>query len=373
MANEAPCPNCGAPSPLLDNSQQAGWGTGAPGGSPWGGPAMPNSPQTGGQWEQQTPQMSFNNNAPAYKSTGDAWQQPFEQQSPTSSWQQPFEQQNPMPSWQQPSEQQNPMPSWQQPSEQWNNQYPGQESAQQMNNQSMLPAPYQGGMELQPVGRQSTISLQLVPQHAVEHLLPANPEMPDIVHVAPMYTKPRPIVPKRRVISGLFSVIIVALLLCSAAGYYAKASGTWDNILNFYNGKPVSNLQTNTQNIPDPPARDLKKDYGAGDQVIQAAALTDRVDKSNLPIQSVTIFQPGQKFYLTFSAQPPKGTQGHVTTKWYTNGKFYEPITYPDVIKYDPANVDNFVIAMSFPNTLSGSVEIYWNNTFAQRLYFAVR
>ncbi|GLV57508.1 hypothetical protein KDH_43440 [Dictyobacter sp. S3.2.2.5] len=280
---------------------------------------------------------------------------------------------NPMPSWQQPSEPLNPMPSWQQPSGQLGAQPVEQSpSFQQDQQQAMLPVPYQGGMELQE-GRQPTISLQLVPQQAVEHLLPAEPINPDVIHVPPMFTKPRPIVSRYRVVSGFLSVLIVSLLLCTGAGYYAKASGTWDRVMNIYTGKAsVPNVTTGNTNISDPPAL-TAKDSGPAMNVIPAVSLATHIDKNNLPIQSQNIFQPGQTFYLTFSVQPPKGQQGKVTAKWYTNGIFYQPQTTPNTFKYDPVQVSNVQMNMRFDNRLSGYVELYWNDQFAQRRYFVVR
>lgn len=237
----------------------------------------------------------------------------------------------------------------------------------------MLPVPYQGGMELQTERRQPTISLQLVPQQAVEHLLPAEPINPDVVHVPPTFTKPRPIVPRHRVISGFLSVLIVGLLLCSGAGYYAKASGTWDRMVSLYTGKaPVTNVNPNNTNIPDPPQL-TAKDSGPAMNVIGSVSLAVRIDKNNQPIQPVNIFTPGQTFYLTFSVAPPKGQSGTVTTKWYTNNIFYRTIPLARKFAYDPQNVYNTNMSMQFQSRLSGYVELYWNNQFAQRRYFAVK
>jgi hypothetical protein len=237
---------------------------------------------------------------------------------------------------------------------------------------SMLPVSYQGGMELQPAGRQSTISLQLIPQQSVEHLLPAEPFNPDIIHVPPTFTKPRPIVPKHRVISGFLSVLVVALLLCSGTGYYVKASGTWDRLISLYTGKSLQNVSTAKENIPDPPVP-TAKDYGPAKNIIPSVSMATHIDSSFQPVQQLTVFQPGQPFYLTFSVQPLKGTTGHVVAKWYTNNTHYGDTPYDKVIKYDPANVDNFSISMKFTNPASGMVELYWNNQFAQRYYFAIR
>ncbi|GHO88966.1 hypothetical protein KSZ_69720 [Dictyobacter formicarum] len=264
------------------------------------------------------------------------------------------------------------MPAWQQPSGQLGAQPAEQSPAfQQGQQQSMLPVPYQGGMELQPEGRQPTISLQLVPQQAVEHLLPAEPLNPEVVHVPPMFTKPRPIVPRHRVISGFLSVLIVGLLLCSGAGYYAKASGTWDKVVRLYNGQGGPNISANNQNIPDPPAL-TDKDSGPAMNIIPSVALATHIDKYNLPTQPTNVFAPGQTFYLTFSVQPPKGQKGAVTAKWYTNGIFYRS-QLSQKIKYDPIQIYNTEMSMQFTNRLSGYVELYWNGQFAQRRYFAIK
>src|SRR5690348_15637819 len=76
--------------------------------------------------------------------------------------------------------------------------------------QALLPIPYQ---EMPPAVGQTTMSLQLIPDQAIEHLLPAMPAMPETVHVPPIYTKPRPITPKYQAISSFVSFIIITLLL----------------------------------------------------------------------------------------------------------------------------------------------------------------
>ena len=104
--------------------------------------------------------------------------------------------------------------------------------------QSLLPVPYEPGMALQSAERQSTISLQLVPDHAIQHLLIPQQEAAATVYVAPMYTKPRPIVPKYRVVSGLLSIIIMALVVCAGAGYYAQTQGVLAKAAQFMTGTP---------------------------------------------------------------------------------------------------------------------------------------
>jgi hypothetical protein len=373
---EVPCPNCGAPSPLL-GSQNSSWGAGGagnPGAMSWGNTAAPGAPGTSfrDQWEQQqVPQPSFDNAFAANKSSwqppsgqlgfAQPWQQPSGQLGAAQSWQQQDFDQVPMPSWQQPSEQLSPSQSWQQP---------GAQDQQKSGPQSLLPVPYEGGTALEPVGRQSTISLQLVPEQAISHLLPAEPlPVPDIVHVAPMYTKPRPIIPKRRIINGLLSVIIVTLLLCSGAGYYAKASGIWDSAVRMYTGEaPLSNVTQPNVTIPDPPA----SKSGPAQQFIPSVATATRLNQDKQIIEKQNIFTPGQTFYLTFSVQPTQGQTGTVTAKWYTNDHFYIAKN-SDPVKYDPTKIDYIVMDMRIDQPASGRVELYWNGQLAQTYYFAVR
>lgn len=398
--NEAPCPNCGAPSPVTAGQVPFAGNTN---GIPWGGSGVAGGPGVSfkEQWEQQqVPQMSFDdqaNNNPWRSPSGqlgatnaNPWQQSPSQQIPMPSWQQPsgqlVDQANPMPSWQQPSgqlaDQANPMPSWQQTGGQrpatgqlqWDNQQNGtqnatQEPLGQSGQQNMLPVPYEGGSALEPAGRQPTISLQLVPEQAISHLLPAEPlPEPDIVHVAPMYTKPRPIIPKKRAINGLISVIIVTLLLCVGAGYAANATGVWGNIVSFYTGKPVSNIATTQVNIPDPAQPIL----GLAHNNIPSAALASRVDSNNQPIEQKNIFSPGDKFYVTFSVLPDKGQTGTVLVRWYTNNNLYQPGT-PFHVKYEPDKTSNWKMDMLFSTPVSGKVELYWNGKLAETLFFAVR
>jgi hypothetical protein len=399
--NEAPCPNCGAPSPVTAGQAPFAGNTN---GVPWGGPGVAGGPGVSfkEQWEQQqVPQLSFDNQAnnnPWRSPSGqlgapntNPWQQsPASQQMPMPSWQQPSgqlaDQANPMPSWQQPSgqlaDQANPMPSWQQPSGQladqanpmpsWQQtgaQNATQEPLGQSGQQNMLPVPYKGGSALEPAGRQPTISLQLVPEQAISHLLPAEPlPAPDIVHVAPMYTKPRPIIPKKRAVNGLISVIVVSLLLCVAAGYAANATGIWGNIVSFYTGKPVSNIATQNVNIPAP-AQPIP---GPAYNNIPSAALASRIDSNNQPIEQKDTFSPGQTFYVTFSVQPDKGKTGVEQVKWYTNNNLFQP-SKPISVPYQPSKTSNFKMSMMFPTPVSGKVELYWNGKLAETLFFAVR
>jgi hypothetical protein len=363
-ANEAPCPNCGAPSSLLKISQNGTWGTGYDNAPAWGGSGTPDT-SFGAQWEQQqVPQLSFEN--PGSFDAAPQWQMPEQQDFPAA-----------MPSWQQEANQfapsSAPLPPWQQevadPSFSAQPAMPEQAygSGQQ---QSLVPVPYQGDMALQPAGKQTTVSLQLIPENAIQHLMPAIPDETESTYIPPTFTKPRPLIPRYRAISGLLSVLIVALLLCSGAGYYAKTSGTWDKVVSLYTGGSPKNLTSTSANIPDPPAQQAK-DFGpAYTSGIISASLTASVDQNQIAKAPQNIFQIGQTFYLAFNVTPSK--TGTVYSKWYTNNRLYQTLpTKPDTVQANKSA--NISIQQQFQQPTSGMVEIYWNNQFAWRQYFAVR
>ncbi len=293
-----------------------------------------------------------------------AWQQPADVHAPAPAWQQPAEAYNPMPSWQQ-------SPSLQQGSGKLNAQPPYDLAARANNQQSLVP--YEPGMALQSSQRQSTISLQLVPDNAIQHLLMPEQNTGEAVYVAPMYTKPRPIVPKYRIISGLLSVLIMALVVCGGAGYYAQTQGVFAKTSQFITGTPPKSLPAvSSSNIPDPP-KTTSKDVGPAYNVIPSAVTTLNIDKNNLARQPILVFKPGQLFFLVFNVQAPaNGKGGKVYTKWYTNDKFFTVITSGDTLIKPGENMSGH-IQMRFTAPLSGRVELYWNDQLAQKLYFAVK
>src|SRR5947207_11750675 len=101
----------------------------------------------------------------------------------------------------------------------------------QVQQQSTLPVPYQPQQALStmPPGTLTTgmegTALLPIPTQNLSDLVAALPEEAGVIYVPPMYTKPRPLIPRYRVISGLLSVLIVTFLLCVGTGYYVKASG----------------------------------------------------------------------------------------------------------------------------------------------------
>ena len=167
--NTAPCTNCGAPSPIQPPSQNANRGT--------------SFPREGGLLSGQ-PQS--NTSAPA-----------------SSTWGQPAQ----------------PAPQWSQAPQQWA-QTPQQSQPLQQSGDAFLPVPYQGGMSLQTVPQPNAMQVMTAP--TAQDIIVAPPSQEEgVVYVPPMYTKPRPIIPRYRIISGFLSVIIVSLMLCGGAGYYA--------------------------------------------------------------------------------------------------------------------------------------------------------
>lgn len=305
MNNEAPCPNCGAPSPL-GASRANGRGTAGPMTAAWGNQMAP--PNT--SWDQ-FPQL------------------PFEAQPPL---------------------------------------YNFQDAAQpQGKQQSLLPVPYQNGMGMQP-GASPAFPLQMVPAQTIEQMLPALPEETESIYVPPMYTKPRAIIPRYRIVSGLLSILIVSLIVCSGVGYYAQASGKLDLVKNFLAGKPpVSMKAMSAANLPDPPDR---VDKGPAYNIIPSASTASSIDpKTNITLRPDKVFQPGQTFYITYSVQHPN-KDGIVNIKLYTDNAYYTTLQSKQIKAGDTLSGSATIV---FPEASEGKAELYWNDQLAQTLYFVVR
>lgn len=201
------------------------------------------------------------------------------------------------------------------------------------------------------------------------------PMQEDMIYVPPMYTKPRPIIPRYRVISGLLSFLIVCLALCTGAGYYAKTSGTFNLVSHFITGgNPLPNIHANNVALPDPPN---KIDKGPAYTIIPSATTTSHIiSNTYIAVQTDKVFQPGEEFALTYSVYPPGKTTGKVIIKWYTNNVLFQTIT-SDPIQYGGST--SGVVKIAYSEQAEGSVELWWqdqsnNQTqLAQRLYFVVR
>ena len=234
---------------------------------------------------------------------------------------------------------------------------------------SLLPVPYQ------PQPQQSLLPLPQdqegnglipLPTQNLGALLPALAESSGATYVAPMYTKPRPIIPRYRAISGLLSVLIVTILLCTGAGYYAKASGKLSAFSQFTGFTPPQSLKpTPTPLLPNPGTKQVT---GPAYGIINSATTTASINAVGVASQQDTVFKPNQTIYLTYSVQRPK-TPGVVVIKWYTNGAFYQA-TRPT----QPINeAINGNAQEAYPQPAEGMVELYWNNVLAIRLFFVVR
>src|SRR3989440_12659112 len=119
----------------------------------------------------------------------------------------------------------------------------------QVQQQSTLPFPYQPQQALSRMppgtlteGMEGTALLP-IPTQNLSALVAALPEEAGVIYVPPMYTKPRPIFPRYRVISGLLSVLIVTFLLCAGTGYYVKASGKLATLGQLYGMVPPPNVK----------------------------------------------------------------------------------------------------------------------------------
>jgi hypothetical protein len=237
----------------------------------------------------------------------------------------------------------------------------------QATSQALLPVVYQEP-QMNDI-KQSTVALQLIPENAIQHLLPGMPEIPESVYVPPLYTNPRPLTPRYRIISGTLSVLIVALLLCTGAGYYAQMSGALGNVVRLFTGAPPPSLQTpKGVKLPDPPN---KIDFGPAKEIVTSGTTTLRIDKDNVPLETDKVFTVNQDFYVTYIVQPPAGQEGKVSVKWYMDGQLYHVVT-SDVIKGGSTAI-NGSLQMRYARPSQGSVEIDWNDQLGQRFYFVVQ
>lgn len=229
-------------------------------------------------------------------------------------------------------------------------------------------------MMMMPAGMLMDGSGALVPTQDTGGMLSTIPLNEGAVYVAPMYTKPRPLIPRYRAISGLISMLIVVLLACGTAGYYAKTSNQFAGIRNIFglsspqNEKPVPTV------VPQDPQQN--PDYGPAAKIITSAATNSRIDmQSYVSEQPSKVFQIGQTIYLTYSVQPPKNSTGTLLIQWYTNNTLYLT-TAPKAVTADPKNagaVLNGYATQAFSQPVAGKVVLLWNNQPGITLYFVVR
>jgi hypothetical protein len=378
VENETPCPHCGAPSPLLQLSGIGQWGTNNSAGAwsassfglsnnsqmnSWGGPVSyeASSLATEAQWGQGSMNQPMQQQSPS-AGLGGSWGGPSP--IPTTPGHNLQEAIGSEQQWGVPSI---PNASWPQMSPAASNQsmsaWPDHGAERPAASQALLPVVYQEPQANDM--RQSTVALQLIPQQAIEHLLPEIAAAPETVYVPPLFTKPRPITPRYRVISGSLSVLIVALLLCGGVGYYAQSSGMLGRVVRMFTNQAPASVQTPpTHRLPDPPD---KIDTGEGAQVIPSGTTTLHIDNGNLPLETDKVFTVNQAFYVTYTVQPPQ--DGQVSVKWYMNGQLYHVAT--SNVKSGKTSYGSQQMQYLIPT--EGSVEIYWNDQLAQRFYFVVQ
>jgi len=311
-ANNAPCEQCKAPSPLVGNASGQNQ---TPPGTSWGGPITPAS---GNGWGNQVPQGSFqsgvNDNA--------LWGQVMiPQQAPGS-----IQQQNP----------------------------------------SMLPVQYQGGSAPSQQALKVTSSNLPIIHKGNENasMVPALPQGEAPIHVPAMYTKPRAIIPAYRAISGLISVIIVSVLLCTGAGLYAKATGKLSFLHQVYGDARPDNVKT-TQSaaLPVPAAMPT---FGTESQIINSAATASQIDQATAqPRVPTNLFKVGDTIFLTYSVHAK--SPGIVTARWFTNNNFYQISTSTPI-----KEASSGYFPMQYLQPAEGKVELFWNGQFAVALLFVV-
>lgn len=243
----------------------------------------------------------------------------------------------------------------------------------QVNNQAQqaLPVPYQPQQALSTIppgaltGEMEGTAILPIPTQNLSALVATLPEEAGTIYVPPMYTKPRPLIPRYRIISGLLSVLIVTILLCAGTGYYVKASGKLASLGQLYGVvHPPNVTPMATAPLRDPPTA---QQTGPAYSIINSATTTSRINSQHVAQQQDTVFKPGQPIYLTYSVQHPKAP-GVVTIKWFTNGLFYQSSTTRTITGAITGYTEEVYVQPA-----EGVVELYWNNQLAIRLYFVVR
>ena len=234
--------------------------------------------------------------------------------------------------------------------------------------QGMLPAQQFPGTGLQ--AAQEDIMLQMSQNR--DAMLPALPGQFDnepIVFVPPMYVKPRPVIPRYRIISGLLSVLIVGFLTCTGAGYYAKATGKLQYLQRVVGGAaPASLAPTAAPNLADPQMQPMT---GPAYVVITSAVMTAHTDPTNpyFAKEPENKFAVSHLIHLIYSVQKP-ATAGVVKTVWYTNNLYYGSVLSKMIVAGATQTGDSQV---KYMQPCEGKVELYWNNQLAWTLFFVVR
>jgi hypothetical protein len=229
---------------------------------------------------------------------------------------------------------------------------------------SRLPAPYTAS---QPVPVVRTTEFPTI--HTGEDqvvMVPPAPDESETIHVPPMYTKPRPIIPRYRIISGLISFFVVIGLLCGGSIYYAQATGHLGFLQQLVNPQ-FQNLQPTAVGTLPVPTQSAK--YALASPVITSATTASSIDANSQPKIPTNKFTVGKPIYVTYSIHAKTG--GAVTSKWYTNGTFfYASPQVPIPIVKNGSVSDS--IEVIYYRAAEGKVELYWNGKLQVTLYFVV-
>lgn len=363
-SNSAPCPTCGAPAPQTGDA--GAWGAGGSGGgygassfNSWGGP-----PSVNNGWNTQNTQRPL---------------QPSQIVNDNSLWGQVMAPPPPNPGFGGSTGNMRAMGSpgmgfepggsgafpASSPFQEGQQEFPGQQGPQ---GQSLQLVPYQS--EEARLAQSLMMLSQDVSTINIGNngaMLPALPDQEAPVYVPPMYTKPRPIIPRYRAISGLLSVLIVFTLLCAGTTYYAKATGKL-TFLHFIAGdtRPANIPPAAAAKLPVPPNT---AQGGPAANMITSITTTSKIDPAtDLAATPINQFTVGQTVILACSTHSAK--PGNVTVKWYTNGIFFK--TTPDTPLAVPAGTFNLVMRMQFAQPAEGKAELYWDGQLAETVLFVV-
>ena len=246
---------------------------------------------------------------------------------------------------------------------------------------SFLPVPYQPGrgVATQPLILMSQdlslrdTALISAAGYNLPSLAPVPPELADAgesIHIPPMYTRPRAIIPPYRIISGLLSLLIVSTLFLSGTAYYAKVSGKLAFFQRLLGDVQLQNLAPlSAHALPNPP---LNPDYGPARDIINSASTASKIElQTAIALQPSNVFAPNQIIYLTYSVHPK--TTGVVVLNWYTDDILYKTITTKPIPAAKNGIFTNGFISVQYTQPAEGKVELYWNGQLAIRLYFVVR
>jgi hypothetical protein len=201
-------------------------------------------------------------------------------------------------------------------------------------------------------------------------MLPALPDTEAPTYIAPMYLKPRPIIPPYRAISGLLSVLIVFGMLCAGAGYYAQVTGKLTPLERFLGITSPAKITvaattqlTVPSNLPIP---------GPGVASISQAALASSIDPQTgvirISTNNFTVMQ-----LIQVECTITTTTPGIIETKWYTGNNFFkekdQSVTEADI----KSGHTTAIIPMQYAFPTEAKVEILWNNVLGQTLMFVVQ